>query len=130
MTVNQFQEAHNDPKSAYHPMNVLDVPLADSVLMPLEMPVVLTNQLSFGHILMTSPLYQTVPESPAVELVKGVSKYALMSEAGCQTNFHQDFSGTSVMYVLLFGRKSFFVVSPSQNNCERLKKWDESATKE
>ena len=113
-------------------MNVLDFKLVGSDLRN-ELPDVITKKLSLGHIIMdNSELYDNVATKKRanMDLVKGVSKYALCSEMDCQTNFHQDFSATSVMYVLLFGKKTFFVISPSTNNVEQLKKWDESELKE
>ena len=39
-----------------------------------------------------------------------------MSQDGCVTTWHTDFSATSVVYVLLKGVKEFFLIRPSENN--------------
>ena len=44
------------------------------------------------------------------------ASYLLISEEGALTGFHQDFSSTSVVYVLLKGCKTFYLVRPSRNN--------------
>lgn len=128
MTISQFETEHLNPNSKCHPMNVLDFKLGNSDLRN-ELPDVVTKKLSLGHIIMdNSELYDNLSnkQREKIDLVKGVSKYALCSEMDCQTNFHQDFSATSVMYVMLFGKKTFFVIPPSTNNNKELKKWDES----
>lgn len=45
-----------------------------------------------------------------------VQRYCLMSVAGCYTDFHIDFGGTSVWYHILRGSKVFYVISYS---CKR-----------
>jgi hypothetical protein len=42
--------------------------------------------------------------------------FLLMSQDGCLTMWHTDFSGTSVVYFLLKGCKTFHLVRPSDNN--------------
>ena len=132
MTVKQFAREHQTNTSLLHPMNVLDIGLSQTTLEN-KLPEVMTKKLSFGHILMeNSKLYERiVPKTKSqVDLVTKVSKFALLSEAGCQTNFHQDFSATCVMYILLHGRKVFFAVRPTTKNCNLLNKWDQSDNKE
>ncbi|KAI3657192.1 hypothetical protein MP638_007469 [Amoeboaphelidium occidentale] len=45
-----------------------------------------------------------------------VQKYCLMSPAGCWTDFHVDFGGTSVYYHLLSGKKFFYMIPPTPEN--------------
>ncbi|CCD63211.2 JmjC domain-containing histone demethylation protein 1 [Caenorhabditis elegans] len=45
-----------------------------------------------------------------------VQNYCLMSVANCYTDFHIDFSGTSVWYHVLKGRKVFWLIPPTETN--------------
>ncbi|KAH9514989.1 Lysine-specific demethylase 2B [Bulinus truncatus] len=56
-----------------------------------------------------------------------VQKYCLMSVAGCYTDFHIDFGGTSVWYHILHGEKIFWLAPPSPKNIERYTEWTLSA---
>ncbi|CAG5116109.1 unnamed protein product, partial [Candidula unifasciata] len=56
-----------------------------------------------------------------------VQKYCLMSVAGCYTDFHVDFGGTSVWYHILHGEKIFWLAPPSQRNIDRYVEWTLSA---
>ena len=44
------------------------------------------------------------------------SYYLLISNDGCQTTWHTDFSSTSVFYTVLTGSKTFFLVAPTEDN--------------
>ncbi|XP_033627389.1 lysine-specific demethylase 2B-like isoform X1 [Asterias rubens] len=52
-----------------------------------------------------------------------VQKYCLMSVAGCYTDFHVDFGGTSVWYHILHGKKVFWLIPPSEDNLELYENW-------
>ncbi|XP_022085617.1 lysine-specific demethylase 2A-like isoform X2 [Acanthaster planci] len=52
-----------------------------------------------------------------------VQKYCLMSVAGCYTDFHIDFGGTSVWYHILHGQKVFWLIPPSEDNLELYENW-------
>ncbi|XP_038053826.1 lysine-specific demethylase 2B-like isoform X2 [Patiria miniata] len=52
-----------------------------------------------------------------------VQKYCLMSVAGCYTDFHIDFGGTSVWYHILHGKKVFWLIPPSEDNLELYENW-------
>ncbi|KAK7087382.1 hypothetical protein V1264_021442 [Littorina saxatilis] len=56
-----------------------------------------------------------------------VQKYCLMSVAGCYTDFHIDFGGTSVWYHILHGEKVFWLIPPTRDNVERYVNWVLSA---
>jgi hypothetical protein len=49
--------------------------------------------------------------------------YALMSPAGCYTDFHIDFGGSSVWYHVVTGHKAFILVPPTPHNLEAFKAW-------
>ena len=44
------------------------------------------------------------------------SSYLLVSASGTVTHFHQDHSGTSVVYFLMKGCKTFYLISPTAKN--------------
>ncbi len=46
-----------------------------------------------------------------------------MSVAGCYTDFHVDFGGTSVWYHILHGKKVFWLIPPSEDNLELYENW-------
>lgn len=52
-----------------------------------------------------------------------VRKYVLMSVAGCYTDFHIDFGGTSVWYHVLKGAKVFWLIPPSEKNLDIYERW-------
>uniref|UniRef100_A0A7S1BNB5 JmjC domain-containing protein n=3 Tax=Corethron hystrix TaxID=216773 RepID=A0A7S1BNB5_9STRA len=52
-----------------------------------------------------------------------VQYYCLTSTAGCFTDFHVDFGGTSVWYHVLSGRKSFIIIPPTDKNLEKYEEW-------
>ena len=49
-----------------------------------------------------------------------------MSVAGCYTDFHVDFGGSSVWYHILWGEKLFFLVPPSQEAYHAFRTWQMS----
>lgn len=59
-------------------------------------------------------------EFPKVQL------YCLMSPAGCWTDFHIDFGGTSVFYHLLSGEKLFYMIPPTPKNLMLYERWSKS----
>jgi len=52
-----------------------------------------------------------------------VQKYCLMSVAGCYTDFHIDFGGTSVWYHLVRGQKVFWLIPPTDENLKKYEDW-------
>ncbi|KAL5016594.1 hypothetical protein ScPMuIL_006183 [Solemya velum] len=56
-----------------------------------------------------------------------VQKYCLMSVAGCYTDFHIDFGGTSVWYHILHGEKIFWLIPPTEKNIVAYENWILSA---
>ena len=60
----------------------------------------------------------------------GISNYLLMTEHEAKTDWHQDFTGTSVFFLLfLMGRKEFFIVEPTQKAQQRFDEWRKSEWK-
>jgi len=52
-----------------------------------------------------------------------VQYYCLTSTAGCYTDFHVDFGGTSVHYHVHSGRKTFLLIPPTDTNLTLYEKW-------
>jgi len=52
-----------------------------------------------------------------------VQYYCLTSTAGCYTDFHVDFGGTSVWYHILSGKKVFLLIPPTRNNLMLYERW-------
>uniref|UniRef100_A0A6F9DEY7 [histone H3]-dimethyl-L-lysine(36) demethylase n=1 Tax=Phallusia mammillata TaxID=59560 RepID=A0A6F9DEY7_9ASCI len=57
-----------------------------------------------------------------------VQKYCLMSVAGCYTDFHIDFGGTSVWYHILKGGKVFWLIEPTNENLSLYERWTMSGS--
>ena len=53
-----------------------------------------------------------------------------MSVAGCYTDFHLDFGGTSVWYHVLRGEKKFLLMPPSTDNYSLFQHWQMSGEQE
>ena len=53
-----------------------------------------------------------------------------MSVAGCYTNFHLDFGGTSVWYNILKGEKVFFLIPPTRKNYSLFLCWQKRGAQE
>ncbi|CAJ1944511.1 unnamed protein product [Cylindrotheca closterium] len=56
-----------------------------------------------------------------------VQYYCLTSAAGCYTDFHVDFGGTSVWYHVLSGQKDFCLIAPTKANLQVFEEWNCSA---
>ena len=56
----------------------------------------------------------------------GTSHYLLLSQDGCQTFWHQDFSATSVLYTVLTG--IFFLIAPTEKNRKLFGEWSQQQT--
>jgi len=52
-----------------------------------------------------------------------VQYYCLTSTAGCYTDFHVDFGGTSVWYHVLEGSKEFILIEPTDENLRIYEEW-------
>lgn len=57
-----------------------------------------------------------------------VQKYCLVSMAGSYTDFHIDFSGSSVWYHVIRGEKKFYLIRPTPENLEKFKNWMKDET--
>lgn len=60
---------------------------------------------------------------PPDEVYPMVQYYCLTSAAGCYTDFHVDFGGTSVWYHVLNGEKDFCLIRPTKENLAIYEDW-------
>eukprot|EP01135_Chromosphaera_perkinsii_P001669 Nk52_evm46s208 gene=Nk52_evmTU46s208 len=58
------------------------------------------------------------------EKLPRVKKYCLMSAAGCYTDFHIDFGGSSVWYHVVEGEKIFYFIPPTPENLKKFGEWN------
>jgi hypothetical protein len=125
MLLSQYHDYRDSSNNGYTPfgsgsgVNVLDLEL--SLWHPLseefQVPDIVV-ELSLGH--------RCAPELPAgLCPVVGVTKFLVLSDPGCQTNFHVDLTATAVSYVILTGTKEVALVSPTEENLRLYRKWDE-----
>ena len=122
-----FLEHNEDPfrEQDIHPMYIIHLeigPHQRTMKHTLSIPN-LIKEYSLGHTY-TSRMDPSIREE--FDFTAGISNYLLMTEQEAQTNGHQDFTGTSVFYFLLKGRKEFFIVEPTQ---QRFDEWRESEWK-
>ena len=106
----------NDVTSEHYPMNAIDIQMKPKKVY--KVPSAVTNS-SINH------LVDDLVKQPGEPFSHSTSYYLLISQDGCQTTWHQDFSATSVLYFLLTGEKTFFLVAPTEKNCELFDKWND-----
>lgn len=66
----------------------------------------------------------------AQDIYPQVSKYCLMSPGESWTDWHIDFSASSVFYHILRGRKVFYFISPTPDNLRKYEIWSGSANQQ
>ena len=87
--------------------NIIDADAAHQKITKFTQPTFLSST-SLGHIHSKS--------LPAAYRPNKESNFLLISQDGAVTMFHQDFSSTSVLYILLKGCKTFFLTAPTSIN--------------
>ena len=130
MTLASFSEHHEDPfrEQDLHPMNIIDLDIGRhqrTMKHTFSIPN-LIKDYSLGHTC-TSRMDPSIREE--FDFTAGISNYLLMTEQEAQTDWHRDFTGTSVFYFLLKGRKEFLIVEPTQKVQQRFDEWRESERK-
>ena len=83
--------------------NIIDADAAHQKITKFTQPSFLLST-SLGHIHSKS--------LPAAYRPNKESNFLLISQDAAVTMFHQDFSSTSVLYILLKGCKTFFLIAP------------------
>lgn len=59
-----------------------------------------------------------------MDFIRRISNYCLMSQADCYTQFHRDFTSTSVFYHMLEGEKDFYLIIPTDHNLTLFERYD------
>jgi hypothetical protein len=90
--------------------------------------VLLVKQQHGSNVLFVAALQRDVHSvAPCnVQPRPEVLLYALMSPAGCFTDFHVDFGGSSVWYHVVSGRKVFLAFPPTAANTSAFERWASS----
>lgn len=112
--ISQLEEPDN-------PINVLDI------IMPrqdITMPNMVSHN-SWGHLIEEAAQaeFDMSLDTAGILQFTSCSRFLLLSSEGCQTNWHVDFSGTSVFYQLLRGKKTFYIVPRTPDNHRKFVKW-------
>ena len=115
MSVGEFLSS-TDNSEIYSPFNVIDIDTRHRDPRPFELPRCVRDQ-SIAHIFCPKDVH------PRMDPKNGVSDYLLLGQKGSITDFHQDFSHTSVFYMVLKGQKDFFLVRPTPHNLEAFAQW-------
>ena len=110
----------------WYPMNVLDQRV-DNFSFDFKLPAEILKW-SLGQAI-SAKLIPDDCSSRLLDFTTGISDYLLLSQKGCQTQFHVDFSATTIWYFLLFGKKTFYFVSPTDGNLVHFFEWRKDASK-
>ena len=151
MTVKNYLTAHEQVATERPPMNIIDICAAEwenplfkvptcvqaastshQQLQDYELPTAMDPRFEYINVSINktecgllAPTY-IVPYVYCLFIYRvNVSSYVLLSEDGSVVDFHQDFSSTSVFYMVLKGEKVFYLVRPSQRNVEKFKVWSD-----
>ena len=120
MTIHDFIEQHELPDRDA-PMNVIDLDTGHRVTPLLQLPECIEQISLVDRQIDRGPFVIPPERDPR----RGISNYLLLSEKNCLTDFHQDFTGTSVFYLVVKGEKTFLLVRPTPNNQHVYGEWSE-----
>jgi hypothetical protein len=117
MRLGQFLALHNDKDNVVHPMSVIDFDMGHypQLRNHFQLPEVIIR-VSLGH-----QCASALP--PVLDPLQGISLFGLFSEHGSQTNWHVDFTGTAVFYLLMLGIKHLFLLLATLRNMELYEAW-------
>ena len=109
MTLASVLEHHEDPfrQQDFHPMNIIDLvirPHQRTMKHTISIPN-LIKEHSLGHTY-TSRMDPSILEE--FDFTGGISNYLLMTEQEAHTDWHQDFTGTSVFFLFVEGNERTF----------------------
>ena len=127
MTITDFIDRSEQPVDDENPqpMNIIDIDTANRATRPFSIPDAV-RAVSLGHHLTHQTTNNNLPAD--LDPMAGISNYLLLGQCGSVTDFHQDFSATSVFYFVLRGAKVFFLVRPSEHNVEAFREWSQWTT--
>lgn len=121
MSAREFLYVHHDPCSPMHPLNVIDgqvsqFPAVDKIL---NLPLI-AQQVSLGHVM--EQMYPQLKNK--YKFTESTARYLLLTEADAYTPWHVDYTGTSVRYEIISGRKLFEYILPTENNTRLFEEYE------
>jgi len=116
--LNQFAHYFKHPELRTRTLNVISLEFSESKLASLVVRPRFVRQIDWIDLFWPKKSYEGY--YPKVQL------YCLMSVAGCYTDFHIDFGGSSVYYHLISGEKKFYFIAPTPDNLKKYEKWTSS----
>jgi hypothetical protein len=103
-------------EQALHPLDVIDFDGAEVEFMTLPQVV---RESSLGHIHRGDPV-----DLPAhLNTTVRTDHYIVMSESNAISNFHTEFSATSVWYHVVTGHRAFYLVPGTPHNTVLFELW-------
>ncbi|XP_014244978.1 lysine-specific demethylase phf2-like isoform X3 [Cimex lectularius] len=102
-------------------LNMISLEVSKTRLGDLIEPPTILQNIDLQHKYWSEPKPGYFPAEPSK-----VEKYCLISPANSYTDFHIDFSGTSVWYHIVKGIKVFYLIKPTCDNFKLFWTWMES----
>eukprot|EP00088_Acartia_fossae_P039647 TRINITY_DN4126_c0_g1_i2.p1 TRINITY_DN4126_c0_g1~~TRINITY_DN4126_c0_g1_i2.p1 ORF type:complete len:935 (+),score=174.46 TRINITY_DN4126_c0_g1_i2:37-2841(+) len=126
MTMKEWEDFFTDPNRPDVKLNVLSLEFSHTKLDAYVTSPRVVRQIDWLDNVWPRHLKEDQDEGTN-ELSKmkypKVQKYCLMSVAGCYTDFHIDFGGTSVWYHIVKGQKVFWLIPPTDANLKAYEDW-------
>jgi len=126
MSMKEWEEFFIDPERPDIKLNVLSLEFSRTRLDSCVSAPRVVRQIDWVDNVWPRHLKEDQDESTnAMSKMKypKVQKYCLMSVAGCYTDFHIDFGGSSVWYHILKGQKVFWLIPPTDVNLKAYEEW-------
>jgi len=126
MTMKEWEEFFTDPNRPDLKLNVLSLEFSRTKLDAYVTAPRVVRQIDWVDNVWPRHLREDHDEATnAMDKMKypKVQKYCLMSVAGCYTDFHLDFGGSSVWYHILKGQKVFWLIPPTDANLKAYEDW-------
>ncbi|BES90523.1 JmjC domain, hydroxylase [Nesidiocoris tenuis] len=124
MSVIEFFKYMMDPDKT-RVLNLISLEVSKTRLSEFIEPPKIVRDIDWIHCYWTPNKFGHKPTVPS-----STEKYCLISPTGSFTDFHVDFSGTSVWYHMVTGRKIFYLIKPNAVNNHLFWKWSSSYHRE
>ncbi|XP_046452222.1 jmjC domain-containing histone demethylation protein 1-like isoform X2 [Daphnia pulex] len=125
MTMKEWQQYYESPNKD-RLLNVISLEFSHTKLEHMVHPPSTVSLLDWVEVMWPRALRMLQKESTNSMddmWYPKVQKYCLMSVAGCYTDFHIDFGGTSVWYHIIRGSKVFWLIPPTERNLQLYEQW-------
>ncbi|CDW53554.1 PHD and Cupin 8 domain containing protein [Trichuris trichiura] len=113
--------SHFDEAKRSRILNLISLEVSQTDLGEMVTEPEIVRQISWVDLYW--PHDQSNDNSSVTYLTPEVSKFCLISMAGSYTDFHIDFSGTSVWYAPVRGSKVFYLIKPTEENLRLFEEW-------